>query len=198
MFLLTFKYRPQDVACQYCTQYKSCRRQQDTCPWLKERLEAGVVSYAELMLSLLNDASCPIDCRRLAELLEAYPGSLWDSDSHLTTYRWLESNIPLGRSDTNRRLASAYLLSATPKLIQFAKSCCVSCLQGRQSAANTQSLSDSELTMLVAAFNLLTQPEPPPLGSLLSPGRADLFSTRQIAHALLIAKFGSDVLKVQD
>ena len=197
MFLLTFKYRPEDVACPYCIRYRACRHQQTICPWLQERLEAGVVSYAELMLSLLDTSNCPIDCRRLAELLESYPGSLWNSDSHQTNYRWLESNIPLGRADTNRRLASAYLLSSTPQLIQFSKSCCMSGSYSRQSAANTENLSDSELTMLVAAFNLLTQPEPPPLGSLLSPDRADFFSTRHIAHALLIAKFGPDVLKVQ-
>jgi hypothetical protein len=198
MFLLTFKFQPEDVACQYCTRYKVCRQQQDTCPWLRERLEAGVVSYAELMLSLLDTPNCPIDCRRLTELLESYPGSLWNSESHQINYRWLESNIPLGRADTNRRLASAYLLSATPKLIQFSKSCCMSGSHSRHSATNTENLSDSELTMLVAAFNLLTQPKLPPLGSLLSPDRADLFSTRHIANALLIAKFGPDVLKVQD
>lgn len=198
MFLLTFKYRPEDVACQYCTRYKACRQQQDACPWLQERLEAGVVSYTELMLSLLDTPNCPINCRRLAELLESYPGSLWQSNSHQTTYRWLESNIPLGRPDTNRRLASAYLLSATPQLVQFAKSCCMSGSQGRHMKPDTESLSDPELTMLTAALNLLTQAEPPPLSSLLSPDRADYFSTRNIAHAVLIAKFGPDVLKVTD
>lgn len=198
MFLVTYKYRPEDVACQYCTRYKACRQQQDACPWLQERLEAGVVSYTELMLSLLDTPNCPVDCRRLAELLASYPGSLWQSHGHRTTYRWLESNIPLGRPDTKRRLASAYLLSATPQLVQFAKSCMIPHMGGHLSEALMERLSDPELTMLTAAFNLLTQAEPPPLSSLLSPDRADFLSTRSIAHALLIVKFGPDVLKVTD
>lgn len=198
MFLLTYKYRPEDVCCQYCTQFRACRVTQDACPWLQERLEAGVVSYAELLLSLLDDPACPVDRRRMAELLESYPNSLWCSDSHHENFCWLESNIPLGRSDTNKRLASAYLLSSTSGLIQFAKSCTTSRLYAHPSEALTDHLSDPELTMLVAALNLITQPEPPTLNGLLSPDRADMFSTRLIAHALLIAKFGSDVLKITD
>lgn len=198
MFLITYKYRPEDVCCQYCTQFRRCRLTKDACPWLQERLQAGVVSYAELLLSLLDDPACPVDCRRMAELLESSPNSLWSSDIHQKNYRWLESNIPLCRSDTNKRLASAYLLSSTPGLIQFAKSCTVTRMFGRLSETITDHLSDPELTMLVAALNLLTQAESPTLSSLLSPDRVDMFSTRHIAHALLIARFGSDVLKVTD
>lgn len=199
MFLLTFKYRPEHVDCQYCTEVGACRhRAGGPCPWLAERLEAGVVSYSEVMLSLLDDLGCPLSCRRMTELLDSWPGTLWHSESHQVNYHWLESNIPLGRADTTRRLASAYLLSSTPELIRFSKSCCVSGIHGQKLNASTDSLSDAELTMLIAAFNLLSQPEPPALRALLSPNHADLFSTRQVAHALLIARYGSDVLKIAD
>lgn len=198
MFLATHKYRPEDVACPYCVRYRVCRYRQSICPWLQERLDAGVVSYAELMLSLLDNPKCPVDCRWMIELLDSYPGTLWNSDAHQTNYRWLEGNIPLGEPDTNLMLAAAYLLSATPGLLRFAKSCLTVMRQDKHSMPSAGGLSESERTMLRAAFNLLAQPLPSSAKELLSGEHTDLFSTRHIAHALLIAQYGSGVLKVTD
>lgn len=198
MFLVTYKYRPEDVACPYCVRYRACRQEQSICPWLRERLEAGVVSYAELMLSLLDNPHCPIDCRRMAELLDSYPATLWNSGAHQTHYRWLEGNVPLGRPDTNRLLAAAYLLAATPGLLRFSKACLTAAQRGGQSLPGTEGLSPSELTMLSAAFSLITRPGLSSIGELLSREHADLISTRHTAHALLIAQYGPNVLKVTD
>lgn len=198
MFLVTYKYRAENVACPYCVRYRVCKHRQSICPWLQERLDSGVVSYAELMLSLLDNPHCPIDCRRMAELLDSYPGTLWSSNGHQMNYRFLEGNVPLGRPDTNRLLAVAYLLSATPGLLQVSKSCLTVAKGNSQSLPGTEGLSQSELTMLSAAFNLITQSECSSITELLSCEHTDLFSTRHIAHALLIVQYGSGVLKVMD
>ena len=44
MFICTFRYKPEHVACHLCTEYsrkRGCTAQ--GCPWLAERIEAGVV-----------------------------------------------------------------------------------------------------------------------------------------------------------
>ena len=46
MFICTFRYKPEHVACHLCTEYnrkRGCTAQ--GCPWLAERIEAGVVGY---------------------------------------------------------------------------------------------------------------------------------------------------------
>lgn len=43
MYINTFKYRPEDVSCQLCTEYiKKLGCTALCCPWLAERMEAGV------------------------------------------------------------------------------------------------------------------------------------------------------------
>lgn len=47
MYINTFKYTPKDVSCQLCTEYvKKLGCTALRCPWLAERIEAGVVGYS--------------------------------------------------------------------------------------------------------------------------------------------------------
>ena len=43
MVLNRFRYKPEDVDCKLCTEYRHRRCIQPSCPWLAERIEAGVV-----------------------------------------------------------------------------------------------------------------------------------------------------------
>ena len=55
MYINTFKYTPKDVSCQLCTEY--VKKQGCTalrCPWLAERIEAGVVGYGQI-----HERECP-------------------------------------------------------------------------------------------------------------------------------------------
>ncbi|MEI3088839.1 MAG: hypothetical protein V8T01_02255 [Oscillospiraceae bacterium] len=46
MYINTFKYTPKDVSCQLCTEYvKKLGCTALRCPWLAERIEAGVVIH---------------------------------------------------------------------------------------------------------------------------------------------------------
>ena len=48
MILCRFRYRPEDVDCKNCTEYRKKRDTLRVCPWLEERAEAGVVTYVVL------------------------------------------------------------------------------------------------------------------------------------------------------
>ena len=59
MYINTFKYTPKDVSCQLCTEYvKKLGCTALRCPWLAERIEAGVVGYheADRKSTLLNSS----------------------------------------------------------------------------------------------------------------------------------------------
>ena len=81
MYINTFKYPPKDVSCQLCTEYvKKLGCTALRCPWLAERIEAGVVGYREAVME-----SFPRDRRlssRLNLLIKHYPGSLWSNEQH--------------------------------------------------------------------------------------------------------------------
>ena len=81
MYINTFKYTPKDVSCQLCTEYvKKLGCTALRCPWLAERIEAGVVGYREAVLETF-----PHERRlfqRLNLLIKHYPGSLWSCEQH--------------------------------------------------------------------------------------------------------------------
>ena len=81
MYINTFKYTPKDVSCQLCTEYvKKLGCTALRCPWLAERIEAGVVGYREAVLETF-----PHERRlfqRLNLLIKHYPGSLWRNEQH--------------------------------------------------------------------------------------------------------------------
>ena len=81
MYINTFKYTPKDVSCQLCTEYvKKLGCTALRCPWLAERIEAGVVGYREAVLETF-----PHERRlfqRLNLLIKHYPGSLWNNEQH--------------------------------------------------------------------------------------------------------------------
>ena len=59
MYINTFKYSPQDVSCQLCTEYvKKVGCTALRCPWLAERIEAGVVGYARTCGYLQGGCRC--------------------------------------------------------------------------------------------------------------------------------------------
>ena len=76
MFVCTFRYRPKHVACYLCTEYK--QKQGCTlpvCPWLAERIKAGVVGYQEAVMATIPRNRLPAP--RLRALVASFPGSLW-------------------------------------------------------------------------------------------------------------------------
>ena len=53
MYINTFKYKPEDVACVLCAEYvKKLGCTALSCPCLAERMEAGVVGYTEAVAEL--------------------------------------------------------------------------------------------------------------------------------------------------
>ena len=45
MHIRDYKYTAEDVDCRYCTEFRHGRCGAIKCPWLNERIEAGVISY---------------------------------------------------------------------------------------------------------------------------------------------------------
>ena len=45
MHIRDYKYTAEDVDCRYCTEFHHGRCRAIKCPWLNERIEAGVISY---------------------------------------------------------------------------------------------------------------------------------------------------------
>ena len=52
MYIRRFKYKPDDVDCRLCTEFRKRKCTLEGCPWIAERIEAGVVSYGYRLYNL--------------------------------------------------------------------------------------------------------------------------------------------------
>ena len=80
MYIRRFTYKPEDVDCKLCTEYKKCDRNLMKCPWIAERIEAGAVSYQEAVLTAFPGKGLSFE--RLLETIQAYPGTFWLNKQH--------------------------------------------------------------------------------------------------------------------
>lgn len=123
MYINTFKYTPKDVSCQLCTEYvKKLGCTALRCPWLAERIEAGVVGYREAVLETF-----PHERRlfqRLNLLIKHYPGNLWSNEQH---ERRMQYQCAVQgyrrRRDTNAYYAAMYLLTSNDDIYRRTANC---------------------------------------------------------------------------
>ena len=73
----SYHYKPDDVACEYCVNSRRRRCRITGCPWLAERIEAGVVSYASAVQELFGGVADETFIARLGLLVLHFHGSFW-------------------------------------------------------------------------------------------------------------------------
>lgn len=64
-----FRYKPEDVDCQYCTEYRYKQCTNPRCLWLQERLEAGAVSYQMLVMESFQTLQDYVLVNRIHEVV---------------------------------------------------------------------------------------------------------------------------------
>ena len=111
-----YKYTPEDVKCEYCTEYRKRRcGAVHGCPWLAERVEAGVVGYKEAVSETF--ASRPLYSYRLNSAIRRFNGSLWRDSEHERRMTYQKAVFGFRRKrDTPAYYAALYLLTATKGL----------------------------------------------------------------------------------
>ena len=123
MYINTFKYRPEDVSCKLCTEYvKKLGCTALRCPWLAERIEAGVVGYREAITETF-----PHDRRlsqRFSLLIKHFSGSLWGNVQHQRRMEFVRAVQKYRRSrDTSVYYAAMYLLTANDDIYRRTANC---------------------------------------------------------------------------
>lgn len=118
MILNRFRYKPEDVDCKLCTEYKHRRCTQPSCPWLAERLEAGVVNYQSLVLECFRELEGHPLRERVEALIRGRDAIHMEDVAHrhrLSFWRsWLTRRH--GKIIDHQPLAALYLLTARESL----------------------------------------------------------------------------------
>ena len=193
-----FKYKMEDVECKFCTEYRGKKRgcAHAVCPWLAERIEAGVVGYEEALLD-----SFPHDPRLGAKLrtaVQLFHGSLWLNEGHRQRMETLKAREGFQRRrDTPAYFAAMYLLTANDDL--FLRSANCFCRHGIEFDYGTlKDISPHCYTLFSAARDIYAEGSGVALTDLANSEVVDTLAFSLIVNALLVARYGPAVLEIKE
>ena len=191
------EYEMEDVECKFCTEYKGkkggCSHR--VCPWLAERIEVGAAGYEEALLDSFPNN--PDLTARLHTAVRLFRGSLWLNEAHRLRMEALEAREGSDpRRDTPAYFAAMYLLTADPDTAKRTASCFYR--DGIMfSRAITKGISTLGYTLLSAARDIYASGDGIALTDLADREIIDTDAFCLIVNALLIARYGSAALELQ-
>ena len=190
-----YHYKPADVACEYCVNSRRRRCRESGCPWLAERIEAGVVSYASAVRGLFGGVENEALIQRLGQLVLHFRGSFWLSAEHEFNTRLLLRSVGYQAWRNPRFFASLYLFGSNRGLLKRAWNACMP--GGFEPVFIVmRGVSEHDYTLTQAAKALMCGGLGLTLYDLSDDEIVDDEAFALIVNALLIANYGSDVLKL--
>ena len=190
-----YHYKPADVACEYCVNSRRRRCRESGCPWLAERIEAGVVSYAAAVRELFGALHVPELRWRLEWLIKSYNGSFWLNTKHEYNTRLLLRSVGYQAWRNPRFFAALYLFGSNRGLMKRVWNACMP--QGFEPMFLVmRGVSEHDYTLIQAAKALMCGGLGLTFYDLADREVVDDVAFQLIVNALLIANYGSDVLKL--
>ena len=165
------------------------------CPWLAERIEAGVVSYASAVRELFGGAADEALISRLGLLVLHFRGSFWLDREHEFNTRLLLRSVGYGAWRDPRFFAALYLLGSNRGLLKRSWNACLP--SGFEPGYMVmRGVSAHDYVLIQAAKSITGNGAEPALEDLADAEAVDDTAFRLIVNALLIANYGADVLKL--
>ena len=193
--ILSYHYKPADVECEYCIKWRHRRCQAVGCPWLAERIEAGVVSYAAAVPGLFGCVENEAFIQRLGLLVLHFHGSFWLDSEHEYNTRLLLRSVGYGAWRNPRFFAVLYLLGSNRGLLKRSWNACLS--GGFEPGFLVmRGVSAHDYTLIQASKAITGNGSGLELEDLADAEIVDDVAFRLIVNALLIASYGPDVLKL--
>ena len=192
---ISYQYKPADVACEYCVNSRRRRCRITGCPWLAERIEAGVVSYASAVRELFGGIADEAFIQRLGLLVLHFRGSFWLNREHEFNTRLLLRSVGYEAWRNPRFFAVLYLFGSNRALLKRAWN---ACMPGgfEPSFLVMRGVSAPDYTLIQAAKAITGCGSGLELEDLADAEIVDDAAFRLIVNALLIANYGADVLKL--
>ncbi len=183
------------MACEYCVEWRHRRCQAAGCPWLAERIEAGVVSYASAVRELFGGVADEALVKRLGLLVLHFRGTFWLDREHEFNTRLLLRSVGYEAWRNPRFFAVLYLFSSNRALMRRAWN---ACLPGgfEPTFMVMRGVSAQDYALIQAAKAITGCGSGLALEDLADDEIVDDVAFRLIVNALLIANYGSDVLKL--
>ena len=192
MVIRNFKYTAEDVDCRYCTEFRHGRCRAQKCPWLKERIEAGVLSYREAVNEAFADPS-PLQMR-IKIVLRHYEKSFWRDKIHAQRFDRMQAILGYYQErNTNAYYAALFLLSSDEELLRRVANCFTK-KQIDFSKADLRNLSPEQYALYKIAKCLYTDSAEVSIDEIADPELVNTESFHLVINAILIYRYGLSAL----
>ena len=198
MRVQTFRYQPGDVYCKLCTEYRGKRNPCLACPWLRERMEAGVMNYGKAVRETFPPGPYWNWEYLTRPVIESFPGTLFMRESHRKRMEWIKSHEDFRSQRTSPAyFAALYLLTSVKELHNRCVHCF--CRDGIlfQRAA-LRGLSPREEALFYAAKYIFKGQKLIVLHILRTLDAEDTEAVALIVNAMLILRYGTAALEIQE
>ena len=187
MKIRDFKYTPEDVDCRYCTKFIRGRCRANGCPWLNERIEAGVIGYAEALDETFLEFA-PL--RRRVKLVSACSHSFWKDEQHRQRFAAAQAILGIYRKrNTPAYYAALYLLTSDDSLFRRTADC-VRKKKIDFRFANVRNMTVSQYALYKTAKSLYNESSEVSIDEFADPSLFGLEEFKTAVNAMLISRYG--------
>ncbi len=192
MVIRDYKYTPEDVDCRYCTEFIRNRCRAAKCPWLNERIEAGIVSYQEAVNESFMERS-PLRLR-IKIILGFYDKSFWKDEAHFRRFQVAQAILGYyRRRNTNAYYTALFLLTSDEELFRRMLDC-FSKKGIRFDLAKLRDISPENYALYKIAKSLYTESAEVGVDELADPELVNTESFHLVVNAMLIYRYGLTAL----
>lgn len=198
MRVKTFRYQPGDVYCKLCTEYRGKRNPCAVCPWLRERMEAGVMNYGKAVRETFPPGAYWNWEYLTQPVIESFPGTLFMRESHRKRMEWIRSHEDFRSLRTSPAyFAALYLLTSTKELHNRCVHCF--CRDGILfQRASLRGVSLREEALFLAAERIYIGQKLVALHFLRTLDTEDVEAVSLIVNAMLILRYGAAALEIRE
>ena len=192
MVIRDFKYTPQDVDCEYCTEFRRGRCRASKCPWVNERVEAGVLSYQEAVNETFEEHS-PLRMR-IKLVLGFYNKSFWKDEAHFQRFQQLQTILGYYKGrNTGAYYAALFLLSSDEGLVPRV----LDCFTKKRidfSKAKLRDISPEDYALYKIAKSLYADSAEVSIDEIADSELVNTESLHLVINAMLIYRYGLSAL----
>ncbi|MGI6195197.1 MAG: hypothetical protein ACOYIJ_07520 [Eubacteriales bacterium] len=187
MKIRDFKYTPEIVDCRYCTEFIRGRCRANGCPWMKERIEAGVASYHEALDETFMKMK-PL--RQRAKLVSACSRTFWRDENHRQRFAVAQAIFGIYRKrNTPAYYAALYLLTSDETL--FRKM--ADCIRKKKidfQYADVRHMTAGQYALYKTAKSLYNESSEVSVDEFADPTLFELDEFKIAVNAMLISRYG--------
>ena len=195
-----FRYKPEDVDCQYCTEYHYRKCMSPKCFWLEERMEAGAVNYPMLVAECFRTLKDYVLVSRIQDVVSDRNSIQWTGFLHkqrLSFWRTYLTQKTREIIDFDQ-LAILYLLTAWDGLWRLSQPHLIDMVSTGDSDFLSCSTESQEAMLLKTIRSIKGKRSGITLPELTNKELVNDDTLRLITDAALICRYGQAIMLMKD